>query len=245
VARLERGIGPDIGGVALKKGTGLNLSSWKGRPYVRKNRRRTGKPKTPLQQAWVEYFKWTSCLSKQPDPYALGDARDWAKGTGWYYRDVIERAFAGKLVNVEGLKKLTTPTANIYRTTAQALATNQDVLLLPNAKYWDNNTFWSPTINPGRLTVRSRGLYLVGAWVNLPVFSTQFRYAWMKTSGGVELSRQVTATSTSTDCQWPLVAAWYFDEGDYVELYAHANGASQTAIVKHFWIVAITPEAII
>jgi len=38
---------------------------------------------------------------------------------------------------------------------------------------------------------------------------------------------------------------WFFESGDYIELYAQSNVAGVNADIEHWWAMAMSPEQVI
>ncbi len=155
---------------------GLTVTSYKDLIVLRKRQFPNLRTQTLLQKAWVENFKTIACWSKQPDPRAFDTATELAKGTNWYYRDVIETALSAKLHRVGKEVRVTTPTAKVGRAAAETLVNGTEKYLTPTFMVWDNNVFWNPTVNPSRLTFRSPGLYLVGTLSSFNAITGGARY---------------------------------------------------------------------
>jgi len=140
----------------------LMFKPHRGMVVAQKWPRKRGPNISPLQRAWVDRFSLLGCFLKNPDVGMYDAARDWAKGSGWYWRDVLTAAANGNLIEEEGEVKIVTPSCYITRVTNQALSAGILTPVSFTAETWDNNVFWSPTPNPTRVTVRAAGLYLLG-----------------------------------------------------------------------------------
>lgn len=251
------------GRIHFKRGRGEQLiaQAWPAR---------RGKKKTPLQQAWVDDFSRSARMSKVPDPDAMTTANCMAKGwpepTGWFYRDVIESAMHGKLIVFTGnnsdqalsgfdesgrrlgqevIPRVTTPTVFGSRVAAQAVAINTDVALIPSAVQWDNNRFWSATINPSRFTVRAPGLYLAGADVEFNAVTGGFRRSNFRVNGTSFDAPNSLPIANANTIRMPTITLLWFNAGDHVECIARTGTANVTATLLAFWLVAITPESLV
>jgi len=245
VARIDIPIDKLVKGKKPAPGKGWKYNSWKGLVYVQSRDSHPASKQTPAQRAWVANFKQLACWSKYPDPYAFDRATQLAKNTNWYYRDVIESALSGKLIQGIGEVRITTPTARVSRSTAQNLTVGVPLILTPDTQIWDNNAFWHPVTNPTRLTVRSAGLYLVGMSVVFNgVSGTRINVA-LRHNGSLVLSSQAVTISNSSIPVLETQTLYYFHADDYVEARALSDTAGRTAQLNQFWIVAITPETLI
>lgn len=244
MAKIGRDGDPITRSEQLKARGRFQIKTWKGRPYVSKWPAPRGNKKSKVQAAWQAHFAYVSCLSKIPDPRTFDSAVALAKGTGWYYRDVVASAAVGKLWRSESGLRIVTPTAQVHRTVAEALTSGVDKTLTPTVMDWDNNVFWSASINPTRLTFRSAGLYLVGAEVAWNSVTLGRRNCTIKKNGTtfVAVNSLVpgSAQAVSTEVQ-RLVP---FQAGDYIECVVSANVASVTALLSALWVMAITPEQV-
>ena len=99
--------------------------------------------------------------------------------------------------------------------------------------------------NKTRLTVRSDGLYLLGAEVEFASLTGGVRYVDLLVNSTDAIDRHSVPVSNSNAARLSSGTIWYFEEGDYIEVRAFANVANCTAKLESFWIVAITPEGII
>lgn len=245
MARLDAEPGAVTRADVLKVRRRVLLKGYRGMAYVAKWPRARGKKKTVLQQAWVDYFSHAARQAKTPSPDELSVAQDLAHGTLWYWRDVMQTAFAGKLFRWNSEEPVRTPTANIFRNLAQALPASGATILTPDEATWDNNAFWSDTVNPTRLTVRGAGLYLVGAFVEFLPNSDNDRLIRVRYDG-VTYGAGVAAKTGVVFPGWlSIMEPHYFHSGEYVELEAIIVNPGQTAKINSFWVLAITPEALI
>jgi len=227
------------------RGSPVTLTSWKATPVLRARPRARGPVKSELQQAWIYSFIEAACLSKGPDPLAYDAANFWADDTGWYYRDVIERAMAGKLIYREGETHIRTPTVNVSRSSAETIPTSTFTDLSPNTKLWDTNSFWAPT-TPKILVVRSPGLYSFGYNVEWSSNGTGTRYHRILLNGATPLLIETNQPSGSGYAgQFSASGLYYFHALDYITLNVHCAVANQTCKVLNFWMLAITPEGLI
>jgi hypothetical protein len=140
---------------------------------------------------------------------------------------------------------VTTPTARVKREAAETLSNGVEKYLTPDTLDWDNNVFWDPTANQSRLTVRSKGLYLVGAnaeFNNITGGRRNLRLVVNRTTG---IGQDTVGTSSAQFLHLSPVTIWPFNAGDYVEALAFATVAGVTARLDALWILAITPEGVI
>ncbi len=199
-----------------------------------------------------------SCLARQlssPEPRSLDAAEGWAKGqspifggpkgpTGWYYRDVLESAAYGKLIRFQGEVRVRTPTCDLTRLTDFQLLANTFNYVPMTAEVWDNNVFWSATVNPTRMTMRSAGLYLIMATVMLNTTNAGFFAGELYVNnttfiGGNRIPKNNQGTYLN------VVGMYYFHANDYVELRVFNSANTTQFRVPTFSCVAITPEALI
>jgi len=229
--------------------------------------RKRGRPTSELQQAWVDRFSQQAEISKYADPWTRQQAECLAKGSGWYWRDVLVSGMNGKLTFYEGgngLKSqvgilhrltpeiqhygaphITTPTAAVKNDTPSALTANIEKTLVANALIWDNNTFWSSTVNPSRLTVRASGLYVIGAYVGFVNTGSGYRRAILRRNTSQTIGVQAIAVNNAVEMFANVFTIWPLEAGDYVEVVGFTASASVTAILRHFFILAMTPESVI
>jgi len=229
--------------------------------------RKRGRPTSDLQQAWVDRFARDAELSKFADPWTREQAECLAKGTGWYWRDVLTSGMNGKLwfylggagiqsqvgilhrqtpeIQHYGAPHITTPTAAVKNDTPVALTANVEKYLDAATLIWDNNTFWSPTTNPSRLTIRASGLYVVGAYVGFVNTGSGYRRAILRLNRTTTIGVQSTSVNNAVEMFENIFTVWPFEAGDYVEVVGFTASTGVNAILRHFFILAMTPEAVL
>lgn len=225
-----------------RRSGGLTLSSYRGLLIVRSRPKTPKAPPSELQRAWINRFKCYAYWSKFADPDARRIAEELVPNTGWYWRDVIERAMSGKLLLNREELPITTPTANIYATSPQAISSGVEAALTAAALNWDNNYFWNPSANQSRLTCRTAGLYAFGCVVNSPTNTTARRKVSIIVNGTTRIAQQSAGAGTSTSQQLTLTGIWYMHANDYAQVFAQPSSSGQTFTMEHFWVVALTPE---
>lgn len=213
-----------------------------------------GRPQSELQAAWTERFALLARNRKSPHPGELEAAQMWARlgnelyagdpnGGLWYYRDVLETAAYGKLNRYQDEKRVTTPTVRATRLSNESINAGIFEFINMTAIDWDNNGFWSSTINPSRLMVKAPGLYLIGATASLETANAGFFSCeiWYNRTSLVAANRiPKNGIDTFASC----VGVQYFNVGDYVEVGIFNSANTTNYQVPNFWMVAITPEAL-
>lgn len=215
-----------------------------------------GGAQSPLQQAWVNRFSCLARARKSPIPQELDAAKLWVamgnalyqnspNGGLWYYRDALEVAANGKFIRYQGEPRVTTPTVRVNRSTSEAIAGGAQTVLQPNTVEWDNNLFWSSTVNPKRITFRSAGVYLIGGQVTFGSIANGYREALLRLNGaGAPIACRVSLTTAQPVILAP-VGLYYFHVNDYIEFVVGTTSAATTAQINNLWALAITPEALL
>jgi len=217
----------------------------KGQTVVQKWPKKRGKPKSALQKAWVDRFSLVACINKSPAAQDLDAATDWAKGTGWFWRDVLTAAMNGNLFVVPGETKITTPTYYLQRTTVEALVANVQESVTLDTMTWDNNVFWNPLSNPTRIYFFAPGLYLIGMQGVFDNTATDKRVSiWPRINGVTDLPRAEIQDISNNDVAPWNTTIWYFHAGDYMEVRVLSTVSCNLNQVT-CWGVAITPEGLI
>jgi len=267
VAKLEGG-GPlslkDVnkmrGKLHIKRGRG-------GQLIAQKWPRRRGKQRSALQQAWIDDFKVKAQRSKLPDSCSMDVAKALANHTGWYYRDVLERAMSGKLLQLhnhdfgpdpphflqrvpglkqyEGTLRVLSPTASIYAASPTTF-TNQIYNALPASNFrWDNNAFFD-LATPTRLTAKSSGLYLLAGTLEWSQLNGSWRRGAIRVNGTTQIAIQTVNSGINIPVAINLIAIYPLAAGDYVELQCQKGSSSNLACrMVEFQILGITPESIL
>jgi len=217
----------------------------KGQTVVQKWPKKRGRPQSDLQKAWVDRFSLVACINKSPPASVLDAATDWAKGTGWFWRDVLTAAMNGNLFVIPGEVKITTPTFYVEMAIAEALAANITESAFFDQMQWDNNVFWSSVTNPNRITFKAAGLYLVGINATFDNTATDKRVSiWPRINGTIDLPRFEVQDISNNDVGGTIVTIWYFHAGDYMEARMLSTQNCNVNMVSA-WGVAITPEGLI
>lgn len=239
----------------LKVRQRVSLRAQDDRVIVSKWPRRRGKPKSPLQQAWVDRFSCMAQAFSSPEPRTRDAAEYWAKsvdietarpikGSGWFYRDVLVRAAINNLIQYQDEVRVRTPTALVTRLTNQTFTNGQFANLIATAEVWDNNLFWTAGSNPDRLKVKSPGLYLVGATVARISGATGFTAVELYKNGSELFAGQRISTAGSP--QYINVSGiTYFQANDYCTLAVFNSNVTANYQIQNWWILAITPEGLV
>lgn len=245
MAKLSSEAPPPNRGDVWKMRRKAVVKPWKDLTVVQAWPRPRGRVRSARQQAWVDRFSLWACLTKTPDPRVYDQAKEWTQGTGWFWRDMMTSALAGKLIEVIGETKITTPTCYLERTTNEALAAGVEEAISMTAMRWDNNLFWSSSSNPSRMVFKAPGLYLIGASAQFQANATDnHNFLRLAINGNVFLP-YVTGQGILTQPVFLNTGTiYYLHTEDYIELRAGCNIA-QTLNNAQLWTVAITPEAII
>jgi len=201
------------------------------------------KPSGP-ESAWISNFTCLAHFTKAPWSGDFNNATELQDQTGWYWRDVIHSALSGKLLG-DPAKRVTTPTARVFRTGVESLVSGTVKILTPNDLDWDNNVFWDPTANQSRLTVRSSGVYLVGCQVEFNNITGGRRVAQIIVNGTKIVGDQSVTQANANLARLTPCSLWAFEANDYVEVGAFANANGVTAELENFWLMAMTPETVI
>lgn len=221
---------------------------------------------TPNQASWVEDFVQAARDIKLTDPCTHQTAENYSKApcSGYtFYRDYLMTARAGKMVyddgtllqnaikprvyrgGEKGIPRVTTPTANVSRTTAQALTQNADTRLNFDNVIWDNNAFFNPSAN-NKLTIRASGLYTFTAWLLFNgVSGGQRRTNIINVQQAAVVAADVLTPNTATAMQTTIHGTYYWNAGEDIAINVFSSSAGTTCQVRGFSIVAITPEAIL
>jgi len=198
-----------------------------------------------LQQAWVDAFSDRARTLKSVNPALLTLAQDLAKNTGWYYRDVLERASYGKLLYDGDERKVTTPSVAAFAPTSTVIPQNVATALPLPSQLWDNNAFRDPAF-PTRIIFRAAGLYLIVANTNwTTLVGTTAHQNRIRLNGTQSLMEVDTPGTTTLPNRFSLTTIYYFHANDYIELVVQKNNINNQVRADFLAVVAITPEALI
>jgi len=227
-----------------KRKGGMVQSRTRGGQGVLRAPPRPHAPSTPERMSQLKF----ACLahwSKVPTAEEFNIATDLAKGSGWYYRDVLHAAMSGVLIRDGDAPRVTTPTVKVHETVAETLTIGVSKVLTPTVRDWDTNVFWSSDVNPTRLRFRTSGMYLVGAQVQFSAVTGNKRRVALQVNAGTIIGENSITTGTATTVTIEAQTVAYFLANDYLECRAQADVAGVTALLNNFWALAITPESII
>jgi len=217
----------------------------RGMTVVQKWPRKRHKTQSERQQAWVNRFSLLGCIFKTPYAQGLDDAKAWAAGTGWWWRDVFTSAANGNLLQVPGEIKIKTPTCLLKRTTIDALTANILEPISWESEEWDNHNFWTPSPTPSRIYFEAPGLYLFGSECNFENSATDgSRALSIRLNGTDFISNTRGQDIANQDVILQAIAIYYFHAEDYVEAMVLSTVNSQVNAAR-MWAVAITPEQLL
>lgn len=235
--------------------------------YVSTWPKRRGPPKSEIQKAWIQRFTEWAINSKQPDPCAVANAANLAPHTGFWPRDIIHYAGTGRFIydqgpnginpplpylflhppsqRYEGAPRVLTPTVNLKRTNKQDGIAGQFIQILPNEANWDNNNFWSSTLNPARITVRSRGAFAVLASVEMQAVAGGDAFLELRDKNGLRIAGAHDNSNANFAGWLNIVTIVFAEAGDWYDLRAAGlpNGIDLT--LRSWILVGITPESIL
>jgi len=243
VAKIPGWLGGKVKAKKPRRGSPIHYAQGRGDQLIVQGNPHGHRAEGP-QSAWIYDFSCKAQWTKRPDPRAFEEARAWTQDSGWYYRDMLHAAMSGKLFS-SAEERITTPTARVKRTTTESLVNGTAKILTPSERLWDNNYFWNPIANTSRLTVRSKGLYLIGGSVQFSGVSGGRRAVGLKVNGTDEIGDIAIPIANTNLVKISPLELWYFEAFDYVEIWAYANVAAVTAIMQSFFILAITPESVL
>lgn len=226
-------------------------------------KRNKKQPNSEIQQAWVDHFKRGIAMAKNAD----GCTRTIAEGLAskpfspnYFWRDAIMSAFNGKMQNnagdgsdprgrqgpfgTTGVFRVTTPTFNISRATNQSVPSGAGISATFDTVDWDNNLFFDPT-QDDRVTIKSKGLYLVGSYSVFETGGAGFRRAILQQlpdGDVVSVSRQTVGLNVT--CELSTIGIWYFEAGQQFRLLLQVSGGPVQARARRFFGVGIVPEMV-
>lgn len=235
--------------------------------YASKWPKRRGPAMSPVQKAWIDRFIEWAHNSKQPDPCAVATAATLTPNTGFWPRDVIHYAGAGKLLHMgspsgmtsplpylfahppstkyEGAPRVITPTVNVSQSANFSYPSAVFVAIQPTVKEWDNNAFWDGTGAPKRLTARATGLYQLNAQVLGYSGGGVDVFLEVRKNGGSAVLYAHDSGSAFFSAVANVNSPIYLSAGDYLELWFVGLPAGNYYKLITWSLMAITPETII
>jgi len=217
----------------------------RGQVIVQSWPRKRGRPKSALQQAWVDKFSRVSIASKTPAACDLSYAQMYALGTRWYYRDILAVAMFGRWIRDHGGERITTPTCYLWKASG-ATTVDGTWRTLPIADlFWDNNDFWNAVSAPDFATARSAGLYLINAQYTTSGTTNNVSAGIRLLINGTDVAwwNQIRLVPNNND-KAELTCIFYFNPGDTIEVQARTPSTSFSGRLTALQLVGITPEVI-
>jgi len=220
-----------------------------------------------LEQAQRDDFARGAHLSNLQWACSQEQARALTPHSGFVPRDVLTVAYYGKFIHnlgenehseelpllfreppshlYEGAPRVITPTARVRKAGTIAAVAGSFVNVIPDTKDWDNNNFWSSTTNPGRLTFRSQGLYVIHLQMHGPAVTSAEMFAQIRDKNGNQIAGNHDSGNSNFQPSIDCFRLIYANAGDWFDarLAALPNGAAYT--LDAFEAVAITPETVI
>jgi len=244
LAKLDGELADNLKSKKPRKGSPYHYARLKGGGVAVRANPYPHKP-SQVERSWQLDFACIARHSKMPAPTEYDDSVNDTDNTGWYYRDEFHSAASGNLIRDCGEPKMTTPTARVNRSSYRALTSGVGLYLIPDTKVWDNNVFWNQLANQSRLTIRSCGLYLVHATALYTGVSGGRRELFLDVNRTAEIVGDRQIAPNTNLIEQSVDTIWYFNPDDYVEVRSVVNANGVTVQLRSFWILAITPEAII
>jgi len=247
----------NFGRLPFSRNRNVSFKTWKGQPYIAKRQGKRGSKMSRRQEAWVDHFSWSACLSKQPDAFAYDFAKtmsDLHNETStmpnnrdkWYIRDFLERGFNGQLMLEEGETPITTPTAKVFRDAPEPITANEFEILTPNDLYWDNNAFWNSESFPHRLTARAAGLYIIGWETEWSPSADGVRYHRLIKNDAIQImTRDYRSPANGYFGEMGGLTIEYLHIDDYIHFEVHTATSGQSCQLVNLWMCGITPEGIV
>lgn len=196
------------------------------------------------ERAWISNFTCLAHFTKAPWSGDFNNATELQDQSGWYWRDVIHASLSGTLLGDPG-KRVTTPTARVHRVGVESLVNGTVKVLTPTNLDWDNNFFWDFVTHPTRLVCRNAGVYLLGAQVEFSSTSGGRRAVQVLLNGVTIIVDNTVHASSANLLRITPLTLWAFNTNDYIETAAFANANGVSCELEAFWILAITPEAVL
>jgi len=226
-----------------------------------------GPSQSPAQRAWIEHFVKWSFYSKQPDPCAVATAKDLAPETGYWPRDIIHSGGNGKFIDhepngdlnsplpvlfknppslmYEGPPRVITPVVSLNQTANFNNSPGGFQPVIPTNTEWDNNAFYDPVTHPERLTIRSRGVYLVTAELIGYSGGGIDVYLELVLNGATTIAEDHGTGNGNFTAVAHITLAQAFNAGDFLTLRCANLPNGNYYKLRRWQITAITPEAVI
>jgi hypothetical protein len=117
----------------------------------------------------------------------------------------------------------TQKSARVYHNTTQSLQHNVFTYLTFNSERWDNDAIHSTTTNPTRLTCKTAGLYLIGAYVAWQANATGTRILILELNRTISVAVASASPDQDTACRQSFVIIYPLTVDQYLEIDARQN----------------------
>lgn len=138
--------------------------------------------------------------------------------------DVFTEAMWDTYVKDNGNNLISPPMCRVYNNAAISVANGTFQALTFNAERFDNDAMHSTSVNTGRITIATAGVYLFGAHVYMAANATGYRTLQVRLNGATALAYvEVPASPAPGGLGLDVATLWDCTPGDYVEFLVYQN----------------------
>lgn len=108
-----------------------------------------------------------------------------------------------------------------HQAATQSVSDSSSTIVLLGAEHMDadpNGAVHDNVTNSGRMTIRTTGVYHLGAWLQWASNATGYRHSSIRHNGATALAQDVRAAVSGTTTEISLYRAYPMTAGDYVEV---------------------------
>lgn len=122
------------------------------------------------------------------------------------------------------------PACRVYHSVAQPETDNTQLILAFDSERFDTDTMHSTVTNNSRITIKTAGLYMVGAHLEFAAGTLDKASVALRLNGGTFFAVQETVNTAAAYGQaLTVVGLWKFAVADYVEVRMFQDNAANTA----------------
>lgn len=135
--------------------------------------------------------------------------------------------------------------ARVYHSIAQAIPHNDWTFLTFNSELYDNDSIHDLLVNPGRLTCKTAGKYLISFTGSFEAAAAGTRHFVVEATPGGEIAHKSKNPTAGLETCLTLTTVWHLDIGDYVRVSAFQTSGGARDILSvanytpHFMIQRI------
>ena len=120
--------------------------------------------------------------------------------------------------------------SRVYRSSNQTISNTTDTAVSFNTEQYDTDDFWTSG-QATRITIPVDGYYHITSMIAWEQNNTGYRRHWLRLNGSTAIAESRVEPSDLSDSGSLVETAYYFNVGDYVEVYVWHNKGSSSNVL--------------